>query len=105
MNVTYDGPHSGVNVLALDRKVKRGETIEVPGELGAQLVEQGWLPAASKAPTVAEIIAGVGDDPVAATDALAAEQASDKPRKSLVEGLQAVIDANPAEAESKKENV
>lgn len=105
MHVTYDGPHDGVNVLALNQKVERGETVEVPDDLGAQLLDQGWLPGSGKAPTVAGILEAVGSDPVAAADALASEQAAEKPRKSLIDGLQAVIDTNPAEAESKKENV
>lgn len=51
MNVTYDGPHEAVTVLALGRQVKRGEAIDVPDDLGAQLVDQGWTPAPDPEPT------------------------------------------------------
>lgn len=44
MHVTYDGPFEAVNVLALSRTVKRGESIEVAEPLGEQLIAQGWKP-------------------------------------------------------------
>lgn len=48
----------------------------------------------SKEPTVKEILAEVGDDKEKAAAALEAEQAKgDKARSSLVEKLQAVVDA------------
>lgn len=49
----------------------------------------------AKAPSVDEILAEVGDDKDKAAAALAAEQGVAKPRKSLVEKLEAVI-AGPA---------
>jgi hypothetical protein len=43
---------------------------------------------------VDEILDRVGDDPAAAAEALAAEQAKSKPRKSLVEKLQSIVDGD-----------
>jgi hypothetical protein len=50
-------------------------------------------PVAGKVPTVAEVLAAVGEDPDKATAALAEEQARDKPRPTLVVGLQKVLEA------------
>jgi hypothetical protein len=41
--------------------------------------------------TVEEVLAEVGDDPERAARALDAERASAKPRKSLVEGLERIL--------------
>ena len=43
---------------------------------------------------VEEILDRVGDDQAAAAEALEAEQAKSKPRKSLVEKLQAIVDGS-----------
>lgn len=51
-----------------------------------------------KEPSVKDILAAVGDDSEAAKAALEAEQERSKPRKSLVEGLEAVIAAAAAGA-------
>lgn len=66
-----------------------------------QLVKDGMLAkveashdtADEKSNKVEDILAEVGDDKDLAAEALAAEQAKPKPRKSLVEKLQAVLDA------------
>lgn len=53
MRVVYKGPHREVEVPALGRdgRCKRGQTIEVPDEVGASLVKQDcWETAA---PTLA----------------------------------------------------
>ena len=50
-------------------------------------------PEPARAPSVKDILAEVGDDPEAAATVLEVEQAKDKPRKSLVDGLEAVIAA------------
>ena len=51
-------------------------------------------PEPAREPSVKDILAEVGEDPEAATVALEAEQAKgDKARKSLVEGLEAIITA------------
>lgn len=76
--------------------VAAGETVEVGAEVGASLLEQGWVKAAeAKAPTIPEVLAAVGDDPHAAAEAHTAEEARDKPRPSLLSKLAAVIAANP----------
>jgi hypothetical protein len=50
-------------------------------------------PVAIKVPTVAEVLAAVGEDPDKAADALAEEQSRDKPRPTLVAGLQKILEA------------
>ena len=50
-------------------------------------------PEPTKEPSVKDILAAVGDDPEAAATMLEAEQEREKPRKSLIEGLEAVIAA------------
>jgi hypothetical protein len=55
----------------------------------------GWDPVepaevVDTAQTVPQVLAEVGDDPVKAAAALEAEQATNKPRKSLVEGLSSI---------------
>jgi len=51
----------------------------------------------ARADTVAAILEAVGDDKAGAAAALKAEQAKDKPRSTLIEALQAVIDAPPTD--------
>lgn len=64
-----------------------------------QLVKEGFLEVvdasadSGKPSTVDEILDAVGDDPAKAAAALEEENAAKKPRKSLVEKLQAVVDA------------
>lgn len=42
MNVRYtEGPESLV-IATIGVEVKRGETVEVPAEVGEKLVDQGW---------------------------------------------------------------
>lgn len=40
MRVTYVGPHDAVEIPLLDVAVKRGESIDVPAEVGHELVKQ-----------------------------------------------------------------
>lgn len=59
MKVTYEGPQEGVVILSTGQTVARGETVEVPADVGRQLVAQGWTkptPAkkAAKKPTKSE---------------------------------------------------
>lgn len=51
-------------------------------------------PATPASGNVDEVLARVGDDPSAAAEALIAEQGSKKPRKSLMEKLQAIVDGS-----------
>lgn len=57
MRLTYPGPHEAVDVPALGRRVTQGEQVEVPDDVGANLVEQGWHAEASELAslTVAEL--------------------------------------------------
>lgn len=50
-----------------------------------------------KPASVKDVLATVGDDPVLAAEALEAEEAQAKPRKSLVEQLEAIIAAVDAD--------
>lgn len=76
-------------------RVGVGETYETDPETAALLAEQGWSKSGAKPPTVADVLAQVGDDPVAAAAALADEQARDKPRPSLVDKLAAIAAVEP----------
>lgn len=82
--------------IATGADVAAGETVDVPDEIGSQLIDQGWSEAKGvKPPTIPEVLAEVGDDPAKASAEIAAEEARDKPRPTLIEKLAAVIAANP----------
>lgn len=52
MRVTYVGAHDAVEIPVLDIAVKRGESIEVPNDVGHELVKQAsWETATSFKPT------------------------------------------------------
>jgi hypothetical protein len=42
MKVTYNGPIDEVVVDATGDVVRAGQSIEVPNDIGDQLIEQGW---------------------------------------------------------------
>ena len=46
MKLTYTGPHDEVEIPSAGVVCKRGESVEVPEELGASLLEQAdnWQP-------------------------------------------------------------
>lgn len=76
--------------------VESGDVIEVPDDLGASLVEQAdvWEEVERGGrQSVPEVLAEVGDDPDKARTALAVEQESDKPRKSLISQLEEIVNA------------
>lgn len=53
MRITYDGPDLA-RTLETGQTVTRGETIEVPDELGRRLCEQAWFkPSRKTKPTKA----------------------------------------------------
>ena len=93
--LTYPGPLEAVSIPSLGLTVKRGGSADVPDEAAPQLLDQGWLSGDDMPSTVEEVKAWVGDDPERAALALAAEEAG-KDRKTLVEWLTGLIDANPA---------
>ena len=71
---------------------------QVPGEVADRLLDQDvWRAGGGHAPTIDEVLADVDGDPVKATEALAAEQAADKPRARLVEALTEIVTAAPAD--------
>jgi len=71
---------------------------QVPAEVADRLVDQDvWRTGGGKAPTIAEVLAEVDGDPVKAAEALAVEQASDKPRARLVEALTEIVTAPAAD--------
>lgn len=61
----------------------------------AQAAAEAAAPDVVEDHTVAEVLAEVGDDSVKAQAALDAEQAAEKPRKSLVAALSKVVEAAP----------
>jgi hypothetical protein len=71
-----------------------GEKQMIPRSwLGQPIGEPFSTVPSARADTVAAILEAVGDDKAGAAAALEAEQAKDKPRSTLVDALQAVIDA------------
>ena len=78
-------------------EVPDGESVEVDDALGRSLLDQPdrWAPAGptNVNTSVEGVLAQVGDSRDRARTALEAEQASDKPRKSLVDALTKIIDA------------
>lgn len=82
-----------VQIAATGQVVDGGEAVEVDDEIGSSLVEQvdAWEAAdGTSRPTVDDVLADVGDDPDRARQALAVEQGSDRPRKSLVSRLEEI---------------
>lgn len=53
MKVTYPGPLAGVRLLD-GTTVERGQSIDVPDDVAASLVEQGWTVAKVAAKKVAK---------------------------------------------------
>jgi hypothetical protein len=94
-------------IAATGQRVEPGEVVEIPDhvagrppsgegedrDLGEGLLAQDekWLPSnGPKEPTAAEVLAEVGDDPAAAAEAIAVEQTRSRPRKKLLEQLEAI---------------
>ena len=77
--------------------VEAGESAEVDETLGASLLDQPdvWGPAGPTNVDVSipAVLAQVGDDKDRARTALEKEQATDKPRKSLVDSLTKIIES------------
>lgn len=75
--------------------VDGGDVIEVPDPVGAGLIEQVdvWeeTGTASGRSTVDEVLSQVDGDPDRARTALALENESDRPRKSLVSRLEEIV--------------
>ena len=80
-------PHFGDQIL-----VPPDEAVEVPDDIGENLLRQGWISGDSPRQTIPEVMEWVGDDSTRAQAALAEEQSKDDPRSSLVGKLQAIID-------------
>ena len=92
MQVRNKRPYA-VEIVATGDRVEGGDTVEVPDEVGKELVKQtdAWEAVDDGRPGVKQVIDDVGDDPDKARQALAVEQESDKPRKSLVSRLEEII--------------
>lgn len=96
---TYSGPFLEGSVALPDRMLPftRGVPVVVSSDEADVLdllPEWGGSPAGPDA-TVADVLADVGDDPALAAEALAAEQARPKPRKTLVDALTALTATEP----------
>ena len=67
---------------------------QVPADVAGRLADQDvWRSGGGKAPTIAEVLAEVAGDPAKATEALAAEQAAEQPRRKLVAALTEIVTA------------
>lgn len=68
----------GVYLPALGRPVAEGETVDVPDEHGASLVEQGWAPALTggvvPGPKAKRPVRAKAGESITTTDPAAAEQ-------------------------------
>lgn len=106
MNVTYPGPHDAVTIPRCDVTVDRGESVEVDDDLGAQLVQQGWLGDGNEPAkdTVSGVLEWVDGDPAKAASALALEKSKgDKARTSLVDALNDLIPTSGVSNESEED--
>lgn len=78
-------------------EVGAGATVEVDDDLGKSLLDQSdrWAPAGKvdTSTSIDAVLAQVGDDRNRARTALEAEQASDKPRSTLVDALTKIIES------------
>ena len=78
-------------------EVDAGESVEVVDDLGRALLAQPdrWAPAGKTDvnASVPSVLAQVGDNRDRARTALEAEQASDNPRKSLIDSLTKIIES------------
>ena len=92
-----------INTTESDRKlpdgtrVDRGKSADVDDELGAELLDQGWVEASSAPASVKDVLDEVGDDPVKAAAALAVEEGHANPRPTLITKLSAIVAANDTE--------
>lgn len=93
-SVTYQGRWKEVEIETAPerwRRVKRGESIDVPDHVAESLCEQdAWAPAGGD--TVDDVIARVGGDIDKARQALDQERAG-KARKTLIEHLEQLVAA------------
>ena len=98
--VRYTGPATPpIEIPAAGVVSDEHGVARVPDDVAESLLDQDvWKAGGGKAPTIAEVLADVDGDPVKAAEALAAEQASDKPRARLVEALTEIVSA-PADDE------
>ena len=108
----YVGPFAAGVGIDTGQWLEPGDPVEVDedvaghapegDDLGAGLLAQtaNFIEADMTAATVAKVLDSVGDDPERAAAALAAEQLRDKPRKSLIDRLEAII----AEGEEDESN-
>lgn len=71
---------------------------DLPDEEARRLIHEGYAVAVdpeAKPAKVDKILADVGSDPAKAAEALAAEQASTKPRSTLIDALTAIVNTDP----------
>lgn len=93
MLVRYTGAQRlALPTLGLD--LAPGDLFEVDAETGEGLVSRPDFKAGDSAPaqTIAEVLDTVGSDIDAARAALAAEEASPRPRKTLVDRLTQILE-------------
>lgn len=95
----HQWPHAG-DVVEMDAEQAGILTSTDPGEFEASTTPFDTKPPADEPPadladahTAAEVLAWVGDDPERARQALAVEQAADKPRTTVVNALTRIANA------------
>ena len=110
---TYDGRFRAVTVTLPDRRVPvaRGQAVTFTNDELEHLDPNDWVElrrTATDGPptaavvvtgTIAAVLAAADGDPAAATELLAAELATAKPRSTLVAQLAAIADTNPIPAD------
>ena len=101
--IIYRGPFAAGVQIDTGQWLEPGDPVEVDEDVaghapegddpGAGLLAQtaNFIEADMTAATVAKVLDAVGDDPERAAAALVAEQLRDKPRKSLIDRLEAII--------------
>ena len=103
MEIRYVGPLAEVDVPDAGVIAKRNHKIDVAADVAASLLRSSDWKAVDATDefdvsgTAADVLERVGDDPAAARAALAAEAASESPRKTLIERLQSLADSDEEE--------
>lgn len=86
------------NFTAADFKgLRGGEAKKKPAKKAAAPKPEPAVEDGVPVGSVDEVLEAVGDDKAKAAEVLEAEQAKEKPRKTLVEGLEAVVEGGDEE--------
>lgn len=98
MKVTYNGPYDAVEVAESGQIVERGQTVDMPDELAARLIEQSSWDVSAR-----DVLAHVGKDEDRAATMLRAELDGAR-RKAVVRPLEKLLGVDePAELDESTE--